>query len=1282
MNFKSKFKRMLSGVLSLAVTASILPCFPAFADEQAEPEKYLYTMFAASDSDGAITINANNFCVNGNVATNGTIVSEGNININGVRSENVEKEMLYIFNKIDEAYFSSNNIEVYDEDYSLEEMNININTPLEVAGNAELTGNININTAIKAFENVVLNGEVKNTNDSVIYSKYGDIIIDSSNVNLNGLVYAPFGNIVITAQNLNLNNVVIIADTITFNCPSVNANYSTNVANFVGNISESLNIPYEEWHYMKDANENDFPDFFEEFNNWEKLKDSDGDKLPDCVEQFMGSNPNLTDTDGDGLDDYYEVFVTYTDPTKPDSDDNGINDGDEDFDGDGLTNRDEYNRSTDPWNEDSDGDTLSDGDEVNTYGTDPLKKDTDDDGLDDNDELYFNTDPNNPDTNGNGILDGNEKFYQTFTHIVKNEDCAVKEVIVSMEGTGNLQKNTSVESVMDKDIICSEVVGLIGEPFEIESESQFDTATITFKIDQAKLGDTGFDNLLFLWYNEENYEFVEMETTHDAINSTVSITTTHFSRYMIVDKLKWFEVWRKELNYISDIKKSICHSVLAVDCSGSMSDNDHLTFDISSIYPHSLINICERYKAVYNFIDSMGADDKAAIVTFEDTATTVCGLTNDVSTLYWASTKFYNSGGTNFNAALRESINILNSSNNADRKNIVLLTDGESSVTSSIINEVINSGIKIYTVGIGNCSDNVLHYMADMTGGKFYKALNADELVDIYESIGFEKYLDLEDNDEDGLADVFEQSGMRVQNGQIIYTNYEKPDSDKDGLKDGQEIELKLKWKRIPACITGADDIVGISFFMNSNPKEDDTDKDGYSDIEDPDPLNKPDIIGDKYDFLDDEIYTIEALDTFSKRDYLDIQGASADAGTSLIMYNYNGNDNQKFRFEWCGTGYKIHSLVNEDLVLTMSLNSDGTGKLYMDYDYDKQEQIWEVLPYWNEKKDYNWINITGIIIRSKVLYYEENDTVGQPLYIHYNEKSTYVSTDRANGTRLEFNDISKWKRFGKVYMNYQGWVQDVYYADAIRAMKNYKHNLAIGLKEKTDSDCIVNGAYLIKDTEYGKEFSLQYSNIFNELGTEFYSSINDYRLLWNQLGGNFPKLKYVNTDSNNKYMDYSCCEIMATFNLLSVAGIYDVKDTSGKITNDINQYFKLATEFELSNLLFGQVITTGRWGSKPSGIGKCLSAYNVNAKDYKFLNYEFADSEFADLDNMVKNTSGFAIISTISGSIHTYFVFYDSSRSKFIAINRGSGNLYGWEFDSIKDSLRGNILCGAHILI
>lgn len=64
MNFKSNFKRAISGILSLAMTATILPCFPVSAEDSTE--KYPYTMFAASDAEGAITVNAENFCVNGN----------------------------------------------------------------------------------------------------------------------------------------------------------------------------------------------------------------------------------------------------------------------------------------------------------------------------------------------------------------------------------------------------------------------------------------------------------------------------------------------------------------------------------------------------------------------------------------------------------------------------------------------------------------------------------------------------------------------------------------------------------------------------------------------------------------------------------------------------------------------------------------------------------------------------------------------------------------------------------------------------------------------------------------------------------------------------------------------------------------------------------------------------------------------------------------------------------------------------------------------------------------
>jgi hypothetical protein len=52
-----------------------------------------------------------------------------------------------------------------------------------------------------------------------------------------------------------------------------------------------------------------------------------------------------------------------------------------------------------PNNPDTDGDGLNDGDEVNVHGTNPLIADTDGDGLGDGDEyLIFGTDPLNPDS--------------------------------------------------------------------------------------------------------------------------------------------------------------------------------------------------------------------------------------------------------------------------------------------------------------------------------------------------------------------------------------------------------------------------------------------------------------------------------------------------------------------------------------------------------------------------------------------------------------------------------------------------------------------------------------------------------------------------------------------------------------------------------------------------------------------------------------------------------------------------------------------------------------------
>ena len=77
-----------------------------------------------------------------------------------------------------------------------------------------------------------------------------------------------------------------------------------------------------------------------------------------------------TDPDGDGLPTAFEITQSKTNPYKADTDGNGVRDGLEDPDHDGLTNRQEYLRKANPRKADTDGDGWTDGSEV-AAGSDP-----------------------------------------------------------------------------------------------------------------------------------------------------------------------------------------------------------------------------------------------------------------------------------------------------------------------------------------------------------------------------------------------------------------------------------------------------------------------------------------------------------------------------------------------------------------------------------------------------------------------------------------------------------------------------------------------------------------------------------------------------------------------------------------------------------------------------------------------------------------------------------------------------------------------------------------------
>jgi Ca2+-binding RTX toxin-like protein len=366
-------------------------------------------------------------------------------------------------------------------------------------------------------------------------------------------------------------------------------------------------------------------------------------------------------------------------------------------------------------------------------------------------------------------------------------------------------------------------------------------ATLTLPYDVSRLH--GPEGEARIWKYDEDRQFwipAPGDQTVDPVTHTVTTQVQEFSVYAVLGvntAFGWEQIFQRTPLRCGGGGggTGVFDVTFVIDTSGSMASSD----------PTGL-----RVDGASQFVDAMRPEDQAAVVTFASTATINLGLTSVGTPEGIASVKaaFENgraaTGGTDISAAVATATQVLSASGEGRLRVAILLTDGQSAYDDALTAAAAAAGIEIHTVGLGDGVDaELLQRIATGTGASFRQLSDPAQLPALYRELAGDIIGGPADDDADGIADCVERNGaftprkslfsLLTSPAEFITTDPTDPDSDDDGLLDGQElVAAPLADDPILALHYAflVDQGLDTYYLLKSDPNDADSDDDGLND--------------------------------------------------------------------------------------------------------------------------------------------------------------------------------------------------------------------------------------------------------------------------------------------------------------------------------------------------------------------------------------------------------------------------------------------------------------------